>query len=130
VSDLHGKKHVPENTAPWHQIALLKRNAEIGLRLGHVIAVDLDDAARGAHEARGYSQERGLSAAARSKHGNKRTRVQLKRDRIDCREWRLTRSRKFLMDIGKATVGPGNLLGSLGGFAASLLHCSGLALRA
>jgi hypothetical protein len=130
VSDLHGKKHVPENTAPWHQIALLKRNAEIGLRLGHVFTVDLDDAAGRAHETRGYSQERGLSAPARPEQSRERAGVQLEGNGFDRRQGLLPGSRKFLMDVGKATVRPGNLLRSLGGFAASLLHCSGLALRA
>jgi len=70
AADFHREQHVFEHRAPRHQIALLKRDTEIRLRLGDSPAVDLDNAAGGADETAGYPEEGRLAAAARPEQGH------------------------------------------------------------
>ena len=75
--DFHRKQNIGEDCAPRHQIRLLEHDAEIGLRLVHVAAVDLNRAARCRHQPADDLQERRLAAAARPEQGHQRAGFQI-----------------------------------------------------
>ena len=86
AADFHGKQHVFENRAPRHQIALLKRHAEVWLRLDHLAAIDLNHTARRPDEAAGNTEKGRFAAAARPQQGHKRPRLQVEGDCCKCDE--------------------------------------------
>ena len=60
--------HVGQDVAPWQQQRVLEHDADIAVRLRHLLALDQDLAGRRREQPGDHLQQRGLAAAGRADH--------------------------------------------------------------
>ena len=97
--DLHRKQNIGQNGSPRHEVCLLEHNAEIQMRLGDIVAVDLNGSTGGENQAADNLEERRFSAATRTQQRHQVSSLQIESNVLDHNKWGLPGAVKGLANV-------------------------------